>query len=293
MTDTTEQSHILVAVDSSPQSDAAVRWAAHEAALRHLPVRLAHVVVPVTVSWPVASFAADYSKWQEDNAQHAINQARNVLSAHLGQIETTAPETEVLYGYAVPTLVGASKDASMLVVGSRGIGAFGRAVIGSTSSGLVHHAHCPVVIVHSDQEPSADRTLPVLLGVDGSEASEAATAFAFDEASHRGVDLVALHAWSDVGIFPLLGGDWHRYEDEGHEVLGERLAGWQERYPDVNVHRRIVCDLPARWLIEESRRAQLVVVGSHGRGGFAGMLLGSVSTAVAESANAPVVVVRH
>jgi nucleotide-binding universal stress UspA family protein len=132
----------------------------------------------------------------------------------------------------------------------------------------------------------------VLLGIDGSPASEAATAFAFDAASRRKVDLVALHAWSDVGVFPVVGMDWHEYEDEGHEVLAERLAGWQEQYPDVHVRRRIVCDRPARWLIDESKRALLVVVGSRGRGGIANMLLGSVSTAVAESAAAPVVVVR-
>jgi nucleotide-binding universal stress UspA family protein len=102
---------------------------------------------------------------------------------------------------------------------------------------------------------------------------------------------VALHAWSDVGVFPILGMDWHTYEQEGHEILGERLAGWQERYPDVHVQRRIVCDRPARWLVDESRKAQLVVVGSRGRGGVPAMLLGSVSTAVAESASAPAVVV--
>jgi nucleotide-binding universal stress UspA family protein len=132
----------------------------------------------------------------------------------------------------------------------------------------------------------------VLVGIDGSPASEAATALAFDEASRRGVDLVALHAWSDVGVLPVLGMDWHEYEDRGHEVLGERLAGWQEQYPDVRVRRRIVCDQPAHRLVDESAHAQLVILGSRGRGGFAGMLLGSVSTAVAESAPCPVIVVR-
>ena len=157
---------------------------------------------------------------------------------------------------------------------------------------MVHHAHCPVAIVHEGEAEAPDHGSPVLLGIDGSPASEAATALAFDEASRRHVDLVALHAWSDVGVFPILGMDWHKYEDQGLEVLGERLAGWQEQYPDVHVRRRIVCDLPARWLIDESEQAQLVIVGSHGRGGFTGMLLGSVSTAVAESAKAPVIVVR-
>ena len=140
---------------------------------------------------------------------------------------------------------------------------------------------------------SRHRTAPVLVGIDGSPASEAATAVAFDEASRRNVELVALHAWSDVGITPVLGMDWHGYEDQGHEVLAERLAGWQEQYPDVHIRRRIVCDRPARWLVDESEHSQLVVLGSRGRGGFAGMLLGSVSTAVAEAAKCPVLVVRR
>lgn len=180
----------------------------------------------------------------------------------------------------------------MVVVGSRGMGGIGRVVLGSVSSGLVHYAHCPVAIIRGSQAHEPDRISPVLLGIDGSTASEAATELAFDEASRRGVDLVALHAWSDVGVFPILGMDWRQYEDEGHEVLAERLAGWQERYPDVQVRRRVVCDQPARWLLDESEHAQLVVVGSRGRGGFKGMLLGSVSSAVAQGAKAPVVVVR-
>ena len=93
-------------------------------------------------------------------------------------------------------------------------------------------------------------------------------------------------------MFPILGMDWREYEAQGEEILAERLAGYQQEYPDVKVRRRLVCDKPARWLIEESRDAQLVMVGGHGRGGFAGMLLGSVSSALAQSAQAPLIVVR-
>jgi nucleotide-binding universal stress UspA family protein len=132
----------------------------------------------------------------------------------------------------------------------------------------------------------------VLVGIDGSPESDAATALAFDEASHRGVDLVALHAWSDVGVFPALGMAWQDRESRGQEVLAERLAGWQEQYPDVRVQRSLVCDTPAKWLLEAAERAQLIVVGSRGRGGFARMLLGSVSSAVVHSAKSPVLVVR-
>lgn len=283
---------ILVAVDGSPESDAAVRWAAREAVLRETPVTLMHVIAPAVVSWPVAAVEGSITEWREDNAHHVIEQAHKTLLANIGDAESPAVRTEVKHAGIVPELLAAADEAQMVAVGSRGMGAVGRAILGSVSSGLIHHAPCPVAVVHANEGQAPDYGSPVLLGIDGSPASESATALAFDEASRRGAGLVALHAWSDVAVFPVLGMDWHQYEDEGGEVLGERLAGWQEQYPDVNVQRRVVCDLPARWLIEESRRAQLVIVGNRGRGGFAGMLLGSVSSAVARSADAPVIVVR-
>jgi nucleotide-binding universal stress UspA family protein len=133
---------------------------------------------------------------------------------------------------------------------------------------------------------------PVLVGIDGSPASDLATAIAFDEASRRGVELTALHAWSDVEIIELPGLDWSAVKSEAVRSLAERLAGWQERYPDVKVNRMVVFDRPARQLIEQSESAQLVVVGRHGRGGLSGMLLGSVSNAVVNSARMPVIVAR-
>ena len=133
---------------------------------------------------------------------------------------------------------------------------------------------------------------PVVVGIDGSPASESATAIAFDEASRRGVELVAVHAWSDYAVSELPGIEWSDLQKQAEETLAERLAGWQERYPDVTVRRVVVLDRPAHQLLEQSESAQLTVVGSHGRGGFAGMLLGSVSSAVAESARMPVIVAR-
>jgi nucleotide-binding universal stress UspA family protein len=157
----------------------------------------------------------------------------------------------------------------------------------------VHHAHCPVAVIH-DEDPLMPHPAqaPVLVGIDGSPASDLATAIAFDEASRRGVELVPLHAWSDVEVIELPGLDWSAMKAQEEELLAERLSGWQERYPDVKVHRLVVCDRPARQLIERSESAQLVVVGSHGRGGFAGMSLGSVSSAVVHIARMPVIVAR-
>ena len=158
----------------------------------------------------------------------------------------------------------------------------------------MHHAHCAVAVIHDAELPATTPTnAPVVLGVDGSQASEKATAIAFDEASRRGVGLVAVHTWNDAAVLDFPGFDIAQFRQSAHEVLAERLAGWQERYPDMPVERVVAWDRPAPQLLLQSERAQLLVVGSHGRGGFAGMLLGSVSSAVVNGAKVPVVVARQ
>ncbi|OBH14841.1 universal stress protein [Mycobacterium sp. E3247] len=292
MTGNGKKHGVLVCVDGSVASDAAVAWGTREAVMRGMPITLMHAVPPVVVGWPVGQLYADMPEWQQDSAQQVIDRAREALGASLGGAEPPEIRTQTVYSAIVPALIEASEDAWMLVAGSQGLGALGRLLLGSVTTGLVHYAHCPVAVIHSDEDAAPDSGAPVLLGIDGSPASEAATALAFDEASRRGVGLVALHVWSDVGVFPILGMDWHDREKEGQEILAERLAGWQERYPDVHVERKLFCDKPSEWLLKESEQAQLVVVGSRGRGGFPGMLLGSVSSAVAQSARVPVLVVR-
>ncbi|BBX65815.1 universal stress protein [Mycobacterium saskatchewanense] len=284
---------VLVCVDGSAASDAAVAWGAREAELRGLPITLMHAVPPVVVGWPVGQLYADMPEWQQDDARQVIDRARKTLTASLVDSKHVEIHTETVYSGVVPALIEASNDAWIVVAGSQGLGALGRLLLGSVTAGLIHYAHCPVAVIHSDEATAPGPGAPVLLGIDGSPASEAATALAFDEASRRGVDLLALHVWSDVGVFPILGMDWRDREAEGQEILAERLAGWQERYPDVRVHRLLYCDKPSQWLVKESERAQLVVVGSHGRGGFPGMLLGSVSSAVAQTVKVPVIVVRN
>ena len=293
MSETLTKYGIIIAVDGSAESDAAISWAAREASMRHEHVTLIHVVQPVAVSWPVSPEQTAVAEWQDENARHVIDQARKELSSALDQPRPPDIRTEVLYSHPVDALVDASKKARMIVVGSHGTGVFGRLLLGSVSRGVVEHAHCPVAVIHADKASTpVGAKAPVLLGVDGSHAAEAAAAWAFDEAWRRGVALIALHAWSDVGVFPILGMDWRTYQHQGEELLAQRLASWQERYPDVHVSRRLVCDTPARWLLEESQNAQMVVIGSHGRGGFGGALLGAVSSAVAQLAKVPVIVVR-
>jgi len=290
MTNHADKYGIVVGVDGSLASDAAIRFAAHDAVLRDAPLTLLHVALPVP-DWAERTRQLEIATAAEENARDVIEQARKTAVAAVGESALVDLRTEVVHSTPASTLIGASERAQLLAVGRRGMGAVGRLILGSVSDALVHHAHCPVAVIHDDAD-SAQGDAPVLVGIDGSPASEGAIAFAFEEASRRHVHLVALHAWSDVGVFPILGMNWRDYEARGAELLAERLAGWQEQYPDVRVERQVVCDKPAHWLIEESQHAQLVVVGSHGRGGFAGLVLGSVSSALARSITAPLIVHR-
>ncbi len=290
---------ILVGVDGSAAALGAVRWAAHDAALRNVPLTLVHVVNAPVPGWSQFPAPAGFRQWQEKRAREFIKSAIKVAEESTGERGPVQIDSKVFYSATVPTLVGLSKEAEMVVVGYRGHGGvLARNFLGSVSSGLVYHAHCPVAVIH-DEEPlfSNVARAPVLVGIDGSPASEAATAIAFDEASRRGVGLMALHAWTDLRVsdfkefFPNF--NWDAQLSHEEEMLAERLAGWQERYPDVEILRKIEIGEPARPLIEASERAQLIVVGSHGRGGFAGMLLGSVGAAVVNRARIPVIVARQ
>jgi len=242
---------------------------------------------------PQLPVSAGVAVWQEEEGRQVLERAVKIAQEAVKTDRGIEVKSELRCAPPVPTLVNMSDEAEMVVVGSNGRGAMARLVLGSVSSGVVRSARCPVAVIR-DEDMLMPHPLqaPVLVGIDGSPASELATAVAFDEASRRGVDLTALHAWSDVEVLELPGVDWSAVEAEAERSLAERLAGWQERYPDVTVHRLVVCDRPGRQLIEQSESAQLVVVGSHGRGGLTGLLLGSVSNAVVHSVRMPVIVAR-
>jgi nucleotide-binding universal stress UspA family protein len=299
MGDWSKRTRIIVGVDGSAGSQSAVVWAAREAEMRNTPLHIVHVAYPPAGGWygsgaSRATLPPRLAELQEQQARKAIDDAVEIIEATVEHARHLRISTEIMWSPLVPTLVDLTKEAHMVVVGCRGRGALERALLGSVSTGLVHHAHCPVAVIHGDARRPADfAQRPVVVGIDGSPASELAAAIAFDEASWRGVDLAALHAWSDADWADYPAMDAPAIVATAEEVLAERMAGWQERYPDVTVRRAVVFDYPARHLLAAAESAQLVVVGSRGRGGFAGLLLGSVGTAIVHGAGVPVIVARE
>ena len=289
---------IVVGVDGSPASKVAVQWAARDAELRNVPLTLVHVLTATAGTRLGAPLPPSWTPGQRERGQQVIDEALEIVDESC-QRHPADINCEIPSAGAVSALVALSKEADLVVVGRRGNGTMRGRPLGSVSSALVHHSHCPVAVIH-DEDPLIDHPAqaPVLVGIDGSRGADLATAIAFDEASRRKVELVALHAWSDVGVFALasigsrgIGSPALRTVED--EALAERLTRWSERYPDVPVRRVVVRNEPAPELVDQSRFAQLVVVGGHGIGGFAGMLLGSVSTAVVQMAQTPVIVARQ
>jgi nucleotide-binding universal stress UspA family protein len=243
--------------------------------------------------WPAGRVPQEVLEIQENEARNVVADAVKVAEEISQGGDHPEFTSELFFGGPVPTLVDLSKEAQMVVVGCHGRTGKHRRLLGSVSTGLIHHAHGPVAVVHDESPLSQQPYRPVLVGIDGSRASELAIEIAFEEASGRGADLVALHVWNDADMSTVFGIDASVVQTAAEKALAESLAGWQERYPEVTVHRVVEFERPVRHILTQSERAQLVVLGSHGRGGFAGMLLGSVSTAIAQEARVPVIIARR
>lgn len=286
---------VVAGVDGSDTSLQAVRWAADLAARRRLPLAVVYGYGLLGRYYAGGDLAlpADFFEAVEQDARRVVSEAAE-------EAEKAAPDVRVdahaWDGLPVPFLTELSRRAVMIVLGASGRGGFTGMLAGSTAVGVVSHAESPVVIVRNRADETTPPTDgPVVVGVDGSPLSERAIAHAFEEASLRGVPLVALHAWLDLP-YQWAGSPYgntvtDRSEDE-KRLLAERLAGWQEQYPDVPIERVVVRDRPRDELLAYSATAQLVVVGSRGRGGFTGLVLGSTSQALVHHAQCPVMVAR-
>lgn len=290
---------VIVGIDGSDAARDALQWAAREAAQHKSPLTILNArPVPISYSSAIApvGYAAPLLATDEAAAERVglaiLEAAEHTVVGMADEIGTLDIKTEYIAAPTIPTLLDASKAARLLVVGSRGLGAFRRGLLGSVSTALAHHAPCPVAVVRSPKRDlGAESSDPVVVGVDGTDNSTKAIEIAFDESSCRGVDLVAVYAWSDDSDLITSVVNWPHASQEA--ALAECLAGWSERFPDVRVHRVAVQDRPARNLLTRSESAQLVVVGSHGRRGFAGMTLGSTSEALLHGVECPIIIARQ
>ena len=287
-------SGIVVGVDGSAAATAAVRWAAGEAAMRNVGLTIVHASPPVMpesslIAW-TGPTPAEVLRAQDEHAHRVLDDAAvTARDAAPGvRVHTTA-----IVAAPVAALLDLAEQTQMMVVGRRGRLSLAGVSFGSVSTAMVHRARCPVAVIHDDPDREAvSPEAPVVVGIDGSPSAERATAIAFDEASWRGVELVALHASCDSDPFGIHELEWAVVKPKAMAALAERLAGWQERYPDVPVRRVLAFDRPAHHLVEAAATAQLVVVGSRGHGEATGLLLGSVSGAVVQATRTPVIVAR-
>ncbi|MFC9530732.1 universal stress protein [Streptomyces sp. NPDC056975] len=286
---------VVAGVDGSPSGLAAVEVAAREARWRRAELRVVYALWPVITPGPVPMAAAPFSPLEgvlPDEVESALTAALHRAASVAPQVEITH---DVVAGEALTVLEAQSRDADLVVVGSRGRGGFVGMLLGSTAVYLTAHGHCPVMVVRGEPDAAG----PIVLGVDGARAGEDAVDFAFAEAALRGAEIVALHAWTPDNVpLPLAPPQLADVPQAGavaeseERLLAQALAGRQEKYPQVSVKHELVLGVTHEALIEASRTAQLVVVGARGRGGFTGLLLGSVSQALLQQAHCPVTVVR-
>ncbi|KQH80486.1 hypothetical protein AO501_15950 [Mycobacterium gordonae] len=234
MADRSTHLGIVVGVDGSRGSTIAVEWAAHDAALREVPLTLVH---------------AARTRSQRQRGQEVLDQARQTVGTGI-RIRCEMPCATPVFA-----LADLSEHADLVVVGCPGSGATPEYQLCSVSSTLVHHAHCPVVVIHDDVQLSPESlAAPVLVGVDGSPEAELAMEIAVFEASSRGVGLIAVRACQDP---------------DGLDETLAAIAGWTDRHPDITVEQVPALADPAPEMVEHATKAQLVVVSSQITSGFA------------------------
>ncbi len=283
---------IIVGVDGSATSIGALRWAAREASLRRAELVVLHVY-----DWRIygapspigARFVTDVKQVVESIVDDALAAARAV-----------APDVrvrgEALMGNAGATLVAASSARGTIVLGNRGRGGFGSLLLGSVSQHVATHAACPVVVVRGRADAA---TGPVVVGADDSSAGRYAIGAAFEQAATRGAGILA------VRVFPSSATMWgpevvaatpedaEEHRQAELDAVTADVAPWRDKFPDVDVECVAVEGHPASVLNGLSAMAQLVVVGTRGRGGFAGLLLGSTSQQLLHHADSPVLIARE
>ncbi|NAS23559.1 universal stress protein [Herbidospora sp. NEAU-GS84] len=274
---------IVVGVDGSSPSLAAVQYAAEDAARRHAALRIIH-------ARSAAVRDAELNAVQERHHQEVLAEAQRRAWECAPDIRISA---QLVVGPPAERLREAAHDADEVVIGSRGKGGFAGLILGSVSLSMVGHIPGPVVVV---RKPAQRIYGKLVVGYDGGDESETALEFAFAEADRRGARLKLVYAWeppSFAASAVVYGALLQQLFDERITSVWQQLAPWTLKYPHIPVERLATCGHPVFLLSEESRTADLVIVGSRGRGTFASTALGSVGHGLLHRAHCPVAVVAE
>lgn len=284
---------IVVGVDRSPASRAALEWALAEGVQRGCSVTAATAWLdPLAAGYPLASSVEGGA---ESVHAAAVALAQEELKEAAGAVagsDGVDAHAVALRGAPALVLAEASRDADLVVVGTRGHGALSRAVLGSVSASVLHHAHCPVAVV-PERRPASDRPARVIVGIDHSPASYRALAWAAEYAARRRLlltpVLVREPSWALDASPGRMSASLAQLEENERRALRDAVPDGV----DVVVEPDVLVGHAADALVRLAQPQDVLVLGSRGRGGFAGLLLGSTSTAVSQHPPCPVVVLRQ
>ncbi|MEU4268927.1 universal stress protein [Streptomyces sp. NPDC026092] len=283
MTRTTDRHDIVVGIDPVKNWHLALAWAVDEARLRGMGLRLVVAVPPQHDTQHVDDTPRHLA--QRQTGTEALRTA--IAWAHSRQPAVNA--TSALFdGFPAGVLNGLSSEAGMIVLGSRHLSRTEEFLsAGSLVVPVTAQAHCPVAVV-GDAEHVTQEAPYLVVGVDGSESSRAALAWAFEEADLRRCALRAIAVWQPP-VFSLHSGDTLFHAER--RMLSETTAGWAEKYPDVRITHEVLIGSPVETLANAAEHALAVVVGRRGRGGYTGMRVGSVVHGLLHRAHCPVITV--
>ncbi|MCO5967787.1 universal stress protein [Actinoallomurus soli] len=281
---------IVVGADGSDQSLRAVEWAAEEAERRALPLRIVHAEAEWMYDTPVDPRLGGVRELLLTGGKELLARAEAVARERAPGVAVSA---ETAPGQVARVLLERAGDSAMVVLGGHGMGAATGLLLGSSTLQVVTHAKVPTVVVR-DLEPAERRE--IVVGVEGPAVSEPAVGFAFEEAALREARLRAVHVWtypasSGPGDMRPLVYDPRLVAEEELRLVEASLAAWRDKFPEVEVVFDVEHGRPVRILGGASARADLLVVGTRGRGGFTGLLLGSVSHGLLHHAHCPLAVV--
>jgi nucleotide-binding universal stress UspA family protein len=296
---------VTVGLDGSPESRAAAEWAAREAALRGLPLKIVHVWEPVPA--PMAQAPLLGPETQQHWSERVPREAAEGLRLRHPGVEIIA---EQIPGGAGEVLSRLPEDTELLVLGSRGLSGIGGFMVGSVAMSVVAHATEPVVLVRAGEQAADEHELdpagipsaaapfrPVVLGLDADSPDDSVIEFAFAEAARRYTSLRVVHGWNPPPYYvyglsadPGLRAELGRQQSE---ALAEVLLPWRQKFPAVIVTEESRFGQAANYLVDASREASLVVVGRRIRRNPFGVHIGPVTHSVLHHATAPVAVVAH